>query len=102
MASVQGIFTWENGCLYLRQPDGRYMTAMFPRYPEDIVQWDEHHKTLTLDGHIFEMGDAFESKGQYSKYSSDNDLEGYEKQGNNSCLTSLLVEIGKISLKKHT
>lgn len=101
MASVEGVFAWENGCLYLIQKDGSYMTAIFPKHPEDIVKWDEYSKTLSLNGHVFEMGDYIKSNGQYSKYYPDNDLE-YEGQGAKSCLTPMLVEIGTISLKKQS
>lgn len=100
IASVEGVFKWEKGCLYLVQKDGSYMTAMFPRYPENAIKWNEYNKTLSLNGYIFKMGDYIKTNGQYSKYYPDNDIEEYEKQGDKSCLTSILVEVGTIDLKK--
>lgn len=100
MASVEGVFKWEKGCLYLVQKDGSYMTAMFPRYPENAIKWNEYNKTLSLNGYIFKMGDYIKTNGQYSKYYPDNDIEEYGKQGDKSCLTSILVEVGTIDLKK--
>lgn len=100
MASVEGVFKWQKGCLYLIQKDGSYMTAMFPKYPENAVKWNEYNKTLSLNGYIFKMGDYIRTNGQYSKYYPDNDIEEYAKQGDGSCLTPMLVEIGTIDLKK--
>lgn len=100
MASVEGVFKWQKGCLYLIQKDGSYMTAMFPKYPENAVKWNEYNKTLSLNGYIFKMGDYIRTNGQYSKYYPDNDIEEYAKQGDKSCLTPMLAEIGTLDLKK--
>lgn len=100
MASVEGVFKWQKGCLYLIQKDGSYLTAMFPKYPKNAVKWNEYNKTLNLNGYIFKMGDYIKANGQYSKYYPDNDIEKYAKQGDSSCLTPMLVEIGTIDLKK--
>ena len=100
MASVEGVFKWQKGCLYLIQKDGGYVTAMFPKYPENAVKWNEYNKTLSLNGYIFKMGDYITTNGQYSKYYPDNDIEEYAKQGDVRCLTPMLVEIGTIDLKK--
>lgn len=99
MASVEGMFVWKDGCIYLKQKDGTYMTAIFPEYPRDIVKWNESNKTIELAGKIFKMGDYIKTNGQYSKYdpNSINDIE-YQKQGSESCLTPMLVEVGTISL----
>ena len=100
MASVGGVFKWQKGCLYLIHKDGSYMTAMFPKYPENAVKWNEYDKTLSLNGYVFKMGDYIRTNGRYSKYYPDNDIEEYAKQGDRSCLTPTLVEIGTIDLKK--
>ncbi|WP_438012755.1 hypothetical protein [Psychrobacter raelei] len=100
MASVEGVFKWQKGCLYLIQKDGSYMTAMFPKYPENAVKWNEYNRTLSLNGYIFKMGDYISTNGQYSKYYPDNDIEEYAQQGDARCLTPILVEIGTIDLKK--
>ena len=76
------------------------MTAMFPKYPGNAIKWNEYNKTLSLNEYIFKMGDYISTNGQYSKYYLDNDIEEYAKQGNRSCLTPMLVEIGTIDLKK--
>lgn len=98
-AVVSGKFEWKDGCLYLVDDSGEYMTPLFPKYPKNLVKWDESTKTIELDGHVFKMGDPIYTNGGYQSYvpNSVGDAE-YEKQGNKKCLAKTQVKVGTMSL----
>ena len=98
-AVVSGKFEWKDGCLYLVDNNGEYMTPLFPKYPKGLVKWDESTKIINLDGHIFNMGDPIYTNGGYQDYvpNSVGDAE-YEKQGNTNCLAPTQVKVGTMSL----
>ena len=37
-------------------------------FPDTFTDWDENTKTLTLDGHTFEMGDFIDTNRGYGTY----------------------------------
>lgn len=36
------------------------MTAMFPKYPENAVKWNEYNKTLSLNGYTQDETRSFD------------------------------------------
>ena len=94
-AIVRGNFVWRDHCLYLIGSDRKFTTAMFPKFPKGIVNWDEATKTLNLNGRVFKMGDYISTNGSYQRYTP-NTVGGaeYEKQGDKKCLTPSVAKIG--------
>lgn len=94
-AVVSGKFEWKDGCLYLVDNNGEYMTPLFPKYPKGIVKWNEATKTLNLNGRVFKMGGYIKTNGSYHRYTP-NTVGGaeYEKQVDKKCLTPTVAMIG--------
>lgn len=95
LARITGTFVWEDGCIFLKSGD-YYSTPMFPNA---FTVWDEGTKTLTLNGHVFKMGDFITTNGGFGAYRP-NTGDPLEKQGDKKCLKPQIAGIGTLGLKE--
>ncbi len=95
LARITGTFEWDNECIFLKTGDDYYT----PMFPDAFTDWDEDTKTLTLDGHIFKMGDFIDTNGGYGTYKP-NTGNGLEEQGDPKCLKPNVAGIGTLGLEK--